>query len=371
MQGMTQAKRVSRSTCGRAPLLRAKRAGSAIALLLLTVLATTSHADDALQVTTARVIWFRAPHLYVVADSGVLAPGTPLSIRRGRRDVATATVVRLLEPHLALARITTGSLDREKKLDKLSVRSGIAPIAERVTLRVGLPAPERSNWLFTCRAPRWNAGTPGAPYVADTLSRRVVRLARTRGSQPGEPDTLLIRFFADAADEEIALERGELDAAVFWPGEVSSRMRADARWREPSLVRRARGVLACEWSDSLVPDPAMLASLKDGVFAGDLEPLVSPTLPGAAPPRLVRLTPDPRLPGAAALERALAKPGTRGPALQLSYLADADPTSLPVGVRGLFALRCVVVTSQAVRGGWPAFHGAAELANLLQCGSAR
>ena len=93
--------------------------------------------------------------------------------------------------------------------------------------------------------------------------------------------------------------------------------------------------------------------------------------PGAAPPRLVRLTPDSKLPGAAALERALAKPGARGPALKLSYLADADAASVPPSSRGLFALRCVVVTSAALRDGWPGTHGASELANLLQCGSAR
>jgi len=44
------------------------------------------------------------------------------------------------------------------------------------------------------------------------------------------PDTIHVHLFDEASDQEIALERGDIDAAVFWPAELSTRMRGDARW---------------------------------------------------------------------------------------------------------------------------------------------
>ena len=108
--------------------------------------------------TQARVIWTRDAFVYVAADSGVLAHGMPLEILRGRRHVASAAVERLLEPGLALARLQSGSLEREKRLDKLRVRAGLAPVAGQRTLRVGLPSPSRTHLLFACRDARWNTG---------------------------------------------------------------------------------------------------------------------------------------------------------------------------------------------------------------------
>src|SRR4029077_8015933 len=61
---------------------------------------------------------------------------------------------------------------------------------------------------------------------------------------PPAPDTLLVRLYGESADEEIALERGELDVAVFWPGELSTRMREDPRWGGALLGLRAHGVIA-------------------------------------------------------------------------------------------------------------------------------
>jgi hypothetical protein len=139
------------------------------------------------------------------------------------------------------------------------------------------------------------------------------------------------------------------------------------------LARRTRGVLACVGAspDSLAPDPAALTVLQRDVFAGDLEPLPVTPRAGAAPVRLARIEPDLSLPGAAALARALTRMGTSGPALKLVYLPEVDPDAPPPGVRAVFALRCAVLTSPALRGEWPAKAGAAELANLLQCGEPR
>ena len=118
------------------------------------------------------------------------------------------------------------------------------------------------------------------------------------------------------------------------------------------------------------PDPGALATLQRDVFAGDLEPLSVVPEPGAPPARLVRLEPDALLPGAAALGRALGSAGRQGPALRLTYLPEADAAALAPAVRGGFALRCVVLSSQALRGLMsPGL--AMELANLLQCEAAR
>ncbi len=366
--------RTTIAACGAGSLARGAGAGwrtrraalVAVSCAAIVFAARAVHAQEWREVP-ARVIWARESLVYMAADSGALVTGMPLLILRGKRHVGEASVERLLEPRLAVARLSQGSLAAEKRLDKLRVRAGAVPASFHGKLRVGLPAAARANLLFACRTPRWNGAQGG--YVADTLTRGLVALRRVPGNAMGgtEPDTLLVRFFADAADQEIALERGELDVAVFWPGELSARMRADARWAEPLRVRRIRGVLACTGADSLAPDPEALGILQRDVFAGDLEPLAAPARPGIAPQRLARLEPDPAPPGAALLARALGVPGARGPALRLAYLPNADPMALPPESRGVFALRCVVLTSPALREGWPAHAGAAELANLLQC----
>jgi len=340
----------------------------ALAMLPSAVRAATAPADE-WHPTHARVVWVRDPMVYVASDSGVLVPGMAISIKHGKRHVAAALVERMLEPGLWAARRQGGSFAREKRLDKLRVLTSPTLAASYRSYRVGLPAPSRTQLLFACSAPRWNDPL-GLPYAADTVSRRLVRLRRGAAPSPLEPETLIVRFFADVADQEIALERGELDVAVFWPGELSARMRSDARWREPRRVRRVRGVLACVGADSLAPDPGALATLQRDVFAGDLEPLSVVPEPGAPPARLVRLEPDASLPGAAALARALGSAGRQGPALRLTYLPEADAAALAPAVRGGFALRCVVLSSQALRGLLsPGL--AMELANLLQCEAAR
>ena len=360
------------SSTGRAaarPVLVAVCLAFALAMGPATVRAASAPDRD-WRSTHARVVWVREPMVYVAADSGVLVPGMAISIQNGKRHVAAAFVERMLEPGLWAARRHEGSFAREKRLDKLRVLTYPVLPAPFMTLRVGLPAPSRTQLLFGCSASRWG-DQHGLPYAADTLSRRVVRLRRDVPLPSDEPETLLVRFFADVDDQEIALERGELDVAVFWPGELSARMRADSRWGEPKRARRLRGVLACVGADSLAPDPGAMVTLQRDVFAGDLEPLSVVPRPGSPPARLVRLEPDPSLPGAAALARALGTSGRQGPALRLTYLPDADPAALVPAVRGGFALRCVVLASQALRDDWPTHEGAIELANLLQCAESR
>ena len=253
-------------------------------------------------------------------------------------------------------------------------------IARVATLRVGLPSPRRVNLLFTCD------GSPTAPrigtsaYAADSLDlsgRRWLRVPAATTDSAGAlaPDTLDVRAFEDATDEEIAFERGELDVAVFWPGELSARMRSDARYRDPELGLRARGVLACVAGagDTLGAPRADMEVLNREAFGGDLMPW-NDLEPGSGDGPPARYVVDSTVPGARHLERILARiPGTGVTrALKLVYLdqpvvaGDAAMNAWRTpGVTPLFALRCAVLAGSrrdAVRA-----IGAHAFAELAPC----
>jgi hypothetical protein len=261
------------------------------------------------------------------------------------------------------------------------------PLARVATLRVGLPAAGRSCLLFTCdkAANDLPPRIGSSPYGRDALDpsgRRWLRLPGDFSDSAGAlaPDTLLVRAFDDATDEEIALERGELDVAVFWPGEVSARMRADARFGSPELGLRARGVLACEGAagDTQGPPWPDMELLNREAFGGDLLPWselkadVSEHVPA-------RYTVDATLPGAKHLERILERIPRAGVTrtLKLVY-ADVPWVSYTMVARGefptvshasilpLFALRCPVLVRPGARDGVRAI-GAHAFAELAPC----
>lgn len=330
----------------------------------------------------AAVVWTRADLIYVAApDSGELLAGMSLWIVRGKRELASAVITQLLEPRLAVARLDSGSLAHEKRFDKLHVRGEAAVVPRVALLRVGLPGGGRTNLLFAC------AGSGVAPrlgttsYVADSSAPGSHRLVRAPDPNDAAlaPDTLRVRLYADAADEEIALERGELDVAVFWPGELSARMRGDARWRDAPRGVRARGVLvavAAATDTSSVPLGDLTAMNRE-VFGGDLVPWSEleppPSPPGPAPP--ARWRADSALPGARVLERVLARgaPAAGARSVRLSYLdvplAAHDSVQSgwrTPGVTPAFAIGCPVLAGPAARG-VVAGLGAGAFANLVTC----
>jgi hypothetical protein len=187
------------------------------------------------------------------------------------------------------------------------------------------------------------------------------------------PHRLEARRFDDVADEEIALERGEIDVAVFWPGELSARLRSDPRWAGFSLATRRRGMAAVEWTGVGDPDPGLqtaaggvFLALNRDAFRGDLGP-ASPwsadidSLPGdTGGLSSVRFEVDPRCPGRVELQRVLdrAAPGrgSTSPSrhARLFYL---DGPLTPETVRGpgggrvipLFTIRCPVLYGPELR----------------------
>jgi hypothetical protein len=255
-----------------------------------------------------------------------------------------------------------------------------ASVARVATLRVGLPSLGRGNLLFTCDAQPPAPHIGSAAYSADTLDSTGhlwLRIQQAAADSAGAlaPDSLVVRAFGDPTDEEIAFERGELDAAVFWPGELSARMRFDARFRDPELGLRARGLLACVAApgDTLGVPGADMEMLNREAFGGDLLPWtdIEPG-PGDGPP--ARYLVDATVPGGKHLERILSRIPSAGVkrTLKLVYLdqpvaagAGAATWAAP-GVMPVFALRCAVMVSARARDAVRAI-GAHAFAELAPC----
>ena len=247
------------------------------------------------------------------------------------------------------------------------------------TLRVGLPS--RGNLLFTCGAPVADPRLGSAVYALDSLALSGLRWRRVQQATPDSsgalaPDTLIVSTFDDAIDEEIALERGDLDVAVFWPGEISARMRSDARFGGPELGLRARGVLACVAGagDTLGVQRADMEVLNREAFAGDLMPWSwLEAGPGDAPP--ARYVVDRTVPGSKHLERILARIPSVGVTRTLKLVYVDQPVAGATtsgwrtpGVTPLFALRCPVLARPEARSAVRRI-GAGAFADLAPCAS--
>src|SRR5262245_29219894 len=139
------------------------------------VLATVSRAEP--REVNAQVVWTRADRIYLATpDSALFEPGTSLTFFHGKRTLATGVVEQLLEPRLAVARLTGGSLARERHLARLRVRGEAAAVPSLPVLRVGIPGRGRGSLLATCGAvavaPRFGA----AICRVDSLARDAFRL---------------------------------------------------------------------------------------------------------------------------------------------------------------------------------------------------
>ncbi len=273
----------------------------------------------------ARVVWVHDQRVYLASpDSTAIEPGLVLSfVFRGKR-IATGEVSQVYDRELACARLTSGSLESVKKLERLRLLAERPPVRPEPRLRVGCPSRGRSNLLFACDPVSVRPPLPDGAYRTDHSSEHSWRLIRESAIslRAPWPDTLLIRLFDDAADEEIALERGELEVALFWPGELSSRMREQPQWRDCPLGTRGRGVVATmglgpEGSDGppafAIPESLSLAMLNQELFRGDLAPWVDASMgpetshafSGSRASGGARFVVDPSIPGHQALERFL------------------------------------------------------------------
>ena len=309
----------------------------------------------------ARVIWSRGDRAYLVARESVwVSTGSSLRFIEKKKEIASGVVMLVEDSTLVVARITAGSLARVKHLDRIRVDAERGTVVARSTLRVGYPSSARIQPFFECRRMVLEA----RGYRADTLGERSYRLVRS-APIPGS-DTLQVRLFDDAADEEIALERGELDVAVFWPGEASTHIRQAMNWDVRASVSRYRGVVVTRMmnprnprtddEDNLygLPRPAdrsLLDSLNTELFHGDLRAALG-TGGGAndRTPALFRV--DPSCPAHAAIEKFLDRGASRRTfwSYSLTYL-DVPTDSVPGDglERWAFLIACPVISRPELR----------------------
>jgi hypothetical protein len=326
-----------------------------------------------------------------------LEPGTALTFHDKKKTVATGEVLNVFEQTFVVAKLTSGSFKKIKHPDRLAVVAEPPRSRAPAKLRVGYPSAKRPTLLFVCDSA--GIDLPSAGFGAVQSSDHLYQLIH-RGDVPDTsswPDTLIVRFFDDAADEEIALERGEIDAAVFWPGEPSMHIRDKLRWAgEPSGLRQ-RGIVAALFLafhptiDSLTVATAtrrVAATVNNELFRGDLAPcgtsVVDTTATVTNLP--IRFDVDPRLPGHDDLQKILDrvwKPNTlaKGADLvRITYLdmpLDSLATSLSIsGINDqptkisaavcLFRIRCPILCSQSARSAVEGV-GPDKIVNLLRC----
>ncbi len=299
--------------CGPRPLIAAS-------LAWLTWLAGTAAAQPVPR--DARVAWVRGPYAYIAShDSLALAPFSLLTFTSKGKPIATGELERLVDGGMAIARITSGSLGGVKDLDRVRILAE-PPRGPRL-LRLGYPSGRRTPLLIGCEIVTIQPALTLAAYREDT-SHRLIRngedLAHARW-----PDTLLVRAFDDVADQEIAVERGELDVALFWPGELSAHMREHPRWKDRLSWPLERGLIGM-LPESGSPESRCMTALRmaaafrdlgQNLLRGDLDvsrdgvASCSDTLPSS--PFAVRYEVDPSCQGRATLERFLNRDATRAP----------------------------------------------------------
>jgi hypothetical protein len=158
----------------------------------------------------------------------VFATGLLVTIEERGHVRASGDVVQVIDARLAVVRLAIGSLARAKKLDRLRVKAERPAVSPVPVLRVGYPSGTRASLAFACPGFAPSFTLAAQAYRTEAAGADAFRCVRVSpaGAAPA-PDTLLVRLYGESADEEIALERGELDVAVFWPGELSTRMRED------------------------------------------------------------------------------------------------------------------------------------------------
>ena len=332
-----------------------------------------------------RVVWVRENRAYVVLpDSTALASGDRVRFQRGAKTLANGTVTQVERGEMAQVTLTSGTLGVERDLARTTVLRERSPLTAPAVLRLGLPSAARGTAFFACAHGGVAASWPADAYRTDSSSPRVARFIRNPAISGGAPlpDTLVVRFYDESTDEEIAIERGELDAALFWPGELSSHMRTSPRWRDPLMGVRSLGAVALMWSDSSAVDLAAVESAKGTIFAGlnrDLfsgDLLLLPFDPDSTRPShdRPRFQVDPGCPGRAELQRYLDRhaPAPSRGLVRLRYgetFIRPEPGSFQIGEStgtSLYAIRCPIVCAPELRAYLSAF-GVNRLADLIAC----
>jgi hypothetical protein len=331
----------------------------------------------------AKVVWTNAGRVYIASkDTLALEAGDIITFYSKKKLLASGTVTAVHDGVLAAVLLGSGSLDKFKKLDRVLLFGEKPRLAGARVLRFGWPSSTRVNLLFHCARVTPRSPSPGPQYRAGVLDGHTYRLVRTSPADLATPgaDTLLIRLFDEVTDEEIALERGELDVALFWPGELSTHMRDDPRWRDFLRGTRTKGLLAVQAPRDgpmgFTPaDSSALLSLNEEVFLGDLalwnERVTSRGSAPTTPPQTSRrFEVDHSCPGWQIIERSLNRGKGLGPAsgelspLRVMYIDQQ--IGMPDQGGFLFAIRCPVVCAPSLRAYVRAL-GPDALVDMVEC----
>jgi hypothetical protein len=384
-------------------VIEVRPAHAVLVASLLGLLWSGAPAAAAPREARASVAWVRAQRVYLTsADSSALAKGDRLTFVYRGKAVASGVVARVYDRDLAMATLSSGSLAKVKRLDRLRVLAEPAPLPDVRVMRIGFPARDRSSLIFACGPVTVREPFLGDRFRVEAAGENGYRLVRgaTRVSGVLWPDTLLIRLYDEAADEEIALERGELDVAVFWPGELSTHAREDPRWQDSGSGIWGWTFVGATWDGpdaSAIPDVARadsldLAAFNQDMFRGDLMPwpgmttrtfassaILQPNMRSKWWPRPARFVVDPSFPGQRVLERFLDRDraSTSSDGARTVRLVHLDaPIGAPdtLGREGmqvsfLFALRCPIVCAAELRP-FIAALGEDALVNLISCAPA-
>jgi hypothetical protein len=339
------------------------------------------------------VVWASPGHAYLGShDRGALALGDSVAFVAGGRTLAAGLITSFAENDLATVTIGRGDLTSAKRLDHVSVQIHRRAVAAMDLLRIGLPSAKRGTALFRCASSSLNGpGPPEAFSVRDSGATTILTRDASVALYGQWPSRLEARRFDEIADEEIALERGEIDVAIFWPGELSSRLRKDPRW--PALMGVwTKGVLAMEWTGY---QNEILQAYATNVFTGFLEEALRgdlgppPSRPGPSidnfplpPPRpdsasSVSFEVDRSCPGHAELQRDLDRlvppsrslvPVHRARLLCVDQLLT-ETRREPTGglIHPLFTMGCRVVCRPELRGYVEVELGTHSLVSMINC----
>lgn len=232
-----------------------------------------------------RVVWSRGEIAYLEcsAPDTLLVGDRLVFVARGD-TLALGTVERSDSGGLARAKLGFGGLSVAIAFDRIDVhvlRPGLPTLS---SLTIGCPAIDRASSLFACGSGTIAGRLPSAGYTLRGRKPSTQLFVRdSSGVASAWPESLTIWSFRDAADEEIALERGWIDVALFWPGELSTRLRESKRWQGFRYGARSRGVIVGVASGETSPaesasvDPLASRSytnvfeqINEIVFRGDL-----------------------------------------------------------------------------------------------------
>jgi len=347
---------------------------------------------------TAHVVWTQGDRIYIAApDSVKLAPGTILTFQDKKKPIATGEVMNVYDQTFILAKLTSGSFKKTKHPDRLLVFAEPPRPSGPAKLRIGYPSSKRVTAFFACDS--LGIDLPRAGFGAVQSSDHLYQLTRNTDipDTSSWPDTLIVRFFDDPADEEIALERNEIDAAMFWPGEPSTHIRDKLRWSgEPSGLRQ-RGIVAGLFMsyhptiDSVTTAVAtrwVATALNNELFRGDLAPCGTSVVDTTATVRdlPIRFDVDPAFPNHDDLQILLDriwranKLAKATDLVRITYLdMPLDSLTTPLSISGiderpvkisaalcLFRIRCPILCSAAARSAVEAL-GPDNIVNLLRC----